>query len=187
MNKYIKKVQVTPLDRNIASVVDSTTTQDDKTKNAYSMRIIDQMAKDLISETYPIKVRGRTSTGAIDTTTSVNGNIVFKKRNGVVTAKITFNPIQTYGTLVIYDANFIPFSIPNKFKAVLGSYPKVLASNNLDNSNKLIQNSLGEGEITLNDQVIFNGAFINLDDFSGQTVQGRCYCQQTIMYMTETI
>lgn len=37
----IKKVEVTPLDRNYASVVDSTSTLDDKTKNTYSMRVID--------------------------------------------------------------------------------------------------------------------------------------------------
>jgi hypothetical protein len=37
----IKKVEVTPIDRNIAKVVDSTATQDDKTKNTYSMRVID--------------------------------------------------------------------------------------------------------------------------------------------------
>lgn len=37
----IKKVEVTPIDRNYASVVDSKSTQDDKTKNTYSMRVID--------------------------------------------------------------------------------------------------------------------------------------------------
>lgn len=38
----IKKVKVTPLDRNIGKIVDSTQTLDDKTKNTYSMRVIDE-------------------------------------------------------------------------------------------------------------------------------------------------
>lgn len=38
----IKKVEVTPIDRNIGKIVDSTETLDDKTKNTYSMRVIDE-------------------------------------------------------------------------------------------------------------------------------------------------
>lgn len=38
----IKKVEVTPIDRNIGKIVDSTQTLDDKTKNTYSMRVIDE-------------------------------------------------------------------------------------------------------------------------------------------------
>lgn len=44
----IKKVEVTPIDRNIAKVVDSTSTQDDKTKNTYSMRVIDNQLDDKV-------------------------------------------------------------------------------------------------------------------------------------------
>lgn len=185
--KKIKKVEVTPIDRNIGKIVDSTGTVDDKTKNTYSMRVINQMAKDLTSETYQIKVRGLTNTGTIDTSTFVSGGITFKKRNGVVTVRFTIPPIQTYNSLVIYDANFIPFSIPSKFKAISGWYPDTLINSNLDNQGKLIQNSLKEGEIYVNDQVIFNGAYISLDDFSGQTVNGRCFFWKELMYMTENI
>ena len=38
----IKKVEVTPIDRNIGKIVDSTQTLDNKTKNTYSMRVIDE-------------------------------------------------------------------------------------------------------------------------------------------------
>ena len=37
----IKKVQVVPLDENYAKIINSTSTADDKTKNAYSMKIVD--------------------------------------------------------------------------------------------------------------------------------------------------
>lgn len=40
--KKIKKVEVTSIDRNIGKIVDSTQTLDDKTKNTYSMRVIDE-------------------------------------------------------------------------------------------------------------------------------------------------
>lgn len=39
--KAIKKVQVTPLDYNFGKIIDSASTTDDKTKNTYSMRVID--------------------------------------------------------------------------------------------------------------------------------------------------
>lgn len=39
--KAIKKVEVTPIDYNIGKIIDSAATSDDKTKNTYSMRIID--------------------------------------------------------------------------------------------------------------------------------------------------
>lgn len=38
----IKKVEVTPIDLNIGKIIDSASTTDDKTKNTYSMRVIDE-------------------------------------------------------------------------------------------------------------------------------------------------
>lgn len=40
--KAIKKVQVTPLDYNFGKIIDSASTTDDKTKNTYSMKVIDE-------------------------------------------------------------------------------------------------------------------------------------------------
>ena len=45
--KAIKKVEVVPLDYNIGKIINSASSSDDKTKNTYSMKIID----DKISET----------------------------------------------------------------------------------------------------------------------------------------
>ncbi len=39
--KAIKKVEVTPIDLNIGKIVNSTQTTDDKTKNTYSMQVLD--------------------------------------------------------------------------------------------------------------------------------------------------
>lgn len=48
----IKKVEVTPIDRNIGEIVDSTQTLDDKTKNTYSMRVIDEKINSATIDAY---------------------------------------------------------------------------------------------------------------------------------------
>lgn len=48
--KAIKKVEVTPLDYNIGKIIDSAATSDDKTKNTYSMRVIDSKVSDINSD-----------------------------------------------------------------------------------------------------------------------------------------
>lgn len=45
--KAIKKVEVTPIDYNIGKIIDSAATSDDKTKNTYSMRVIDSKVSDI--------------------------------------------------------------------------------------------------------------------------------------------
>lgn len=44
--KTIKKVEVTAIDNNIGKIIDSDATTDDKTKNTYSMRVIDEAFDD---------------------------------------------------------------------------------------------------------------------------------------------
>lgn len=48
--KAIKKVEVTPIDYNIGKIIDSAATTDDKTKNTYSMRVIDSKVSDINSD-----------------------------------------------------------------------------------------------------------------------------------------
>ena len=47
----IKKVQVVPLDENYAKIIDSASTSDDKTKNAYSMRVVDSLLSNVYTQT----------------------------------------------------------------------------------------------------------------------------------------
>lgn len=48
--KAIKKVEVVPLDYNIGKIINSATTTDDKTKNTYSMQVIDNIEGTLKTE-----------------------------------------------------------------------------------------------------------------------------------------
>lgn len=45
--KAIKKVEVTPVDYNFGKIIDSNNTTDDKTKNTYSMNIIDNKVTEI--------------------------------------------------------------------------------------------------------------------------------------------
>lgn len=65
--KCIKKVEVTPVDYNFGKIIDSNNTTDDKTKNTYSMNIIDNKVTEIkktIEQNYaPIAKCVKTSTG----------------------------------------------------------------------------------------------------------------------------
>lgn len=120
----IKKVEVTPIDRNIAKVVDSTATQDDKTKNTYSMRVIDSQLDDkvdgqflvnnyysktdsyskdevdgLLTEaetvTYTLKAVNLPATGNIDFSNPATAQILFKKRNGMIYIQISCHTVSS--------------------------------------------------------------------------------------------
>lgn len=54
--KAIKKVEVTPIDYNIGKIIDSAATTDDKTKNTYSMRVIDNELDTKINASNIVKV-----------------------------------------------------------------------------------------------------------------------------------
>lgn len=66
--KLIKKIEVTPVDYNFGKIIDSNNTTDDKTKNTYSMNIIDNKVTEIkktIEQNYApiVKCVVTTSTG----------------------------------------------------------------------------------------------------------------------------
>lgn len=184
--KKIKKVEVTPIDRNIGKIVDSTATVDDKTKNTYSMRVIDAKTSDVETQSINVIARGMQN-GNINYSSSVNGRIQFVKRGGMVLARFFISPIQTESNICLFNSSGSGyFSIPDKFKAY-SIYPATLDNYDYTNPSKIIKAEVITGEMTLNDEVIFDGTYIRLEDFTGQIVSGQPFYFEEITYMAETM
>lgn len=73
--KAIKKVEVVPLDQNTGTIIDSVSTTDDKTKNTYSARVIEELGgeatfdKRLVAVSFQVTLTGdsqQISSQAID-------------------------------------------------------------------------------------------------------------------------
>lgn len=188
--KTIKKVAVTPVTPNTGDIIDSFNTTDDKHTNAPSINAVEQKVSGLIeteSETIMITVRGRNYDGTINMNTSTNGTLIFNKRCGIVSLRTFIGLIATYNTLFLYNSDGTAFTIPEKYKT-MRTYPKTIDNYNNSSSGQLIIAHMATGQVTLNDQVIFEGTYIDFrnTDGSGQSVNGNLYYGEELVYMAKT-
>lgn len=107
--KAIKKVQVTPLDYNFGKIIDSASTTDDKTKNTYSMRVIENLINDKfvkITQTASIYEDngGMFTRGAVAIINLPQG---FTRDNSYVISARVIPPYGSYEALplTLYDAD----------------------------------------------------------------------------------
>lgn len=188
--KTIKKVAVTPIQENTGVIIDSFNTSDNKHTNAPSLNAVEQKVGGLIeteSETISIKVRGSNSDKTINMNTSVNGTLIFNKRCGIVSLRTFIGQIATYDTLFLYNSDGTAFTIPEKYKTIR-TYPKTIDNYNNSSSSQLIIAHMATEKVILNDQVIFEGTYIDFrnTDGLGQAVNGNLYYTEELIYMAET-
>ena len=136
--KAIKKVEVTPLDYNEGKIINSASTTDDKTKNTYSIKVIDE-------ELETKSDVGHNHDDRYYTETESDAKYQLKNDFAVLTGSITLQPNKQQFLEIDYPTGFTQsntFVISNMVDMQSGGYIQGYITGIVVNSSSYINNYL---------------------------------------------